>query len=520
MKVLNGYISYFISLIMTLGVIGSFSLMDISNLAFSQSPPSVSPLTLSSSITTSNDSLYAFELGYPATADTIKLAYDNSDLNRAKEAYKFFYPTMVNEAMMQAISQNNESNQSAIKLVAGPKHQIFTANSDTPYIFATLDLQTEGPIVIEVPPGRFMGLVDDHNMRWISDMGIYGPDKGQGGKHLILPPDYTGNVPSGYYVGQSDTWKVLFGFRSVPIDGNMTKALESLDNIKIYPLAKSGEEPVTTTYQFIDMTNTTLPNKLLDWEDSLDYWKQLKKVVDRETSPKEFRSVYGMLQSLGIEKGIPFNPDARTTAILEEAAKRAIAEMRVNAYANRDSERLVWNDRNWEWLPITPFNTTTKDIGNAEFLDLQATEHAYFQAIGASPLMSTREIDHGSIYLSNFHDNSNAFLNGSKTYKLTVPGPVPANLFWSATVYDVDTRSEIATDQNRSAIRSLFENPQPNPDGSIDLYFGPEVPEGEENNWVKTNPDQGWFVYFRIYGPQAPALDGTWKLNNIVVETK
>jgi hypothetical protein len=508
MKVLNDYVYCIISIIIMLGIIGSLSVvMGLSQSTFAQSSPST---------TSSNDSLYKFELGYPTTGDVIELAFNNTDLNRAIEAYKFFYPTMVNEAMMQAIPQSNESNQVVVKLVAGPHHQIFTANSDTPYLFATLDLKTDGPVVIEVAPGRFMGFVNDHNMRWISDMGIYGPDKGQGGKHLILPPDYTGDVPAGYYLGQSDTWKVLFGIRSVPIDGNMTKALESLDRIKIYPLADTKGEYVTTTYRLIDMTNTTLPNKLLEWEDNLDYWKQLKTVVDTETVPAQFRPMYGMLQSLGIEKAIPFDPDARTTAILDEAAKRAIAEMRVNAYANRDSERLVWNDRNWEWLPITPFNSTTRDMGVAEFLDVQATEHAYFQAIGASPLMSTREIDHGSIYFSNFRDNNNEFLNGSKTYKLTVPGPIPANLFWSATIYDVDTRSEIATDQNRSAIRSLFENPQPNPDGSIDLYFGPEVPKGQENRWVKTTPDQGWFVYFRIYGPQAPAFDGTWKLNNIV----
>jgi len=503
MKVLYGIISCVISIIILLGIMIFPSLIETPQLSFAQSLPSSS----------SNHSLYEFNLGYP-TAGTIKLAYNNTDLNRAIESYKFFYPTMINEAMMQVMPPGNKSNPVGIKLVAGPHHQIFTANSDTPYIFATLDLKANGPIVIEVPAGRFMGLVDDHNMRWILDMGIYGPDKGQGGKHLILPPGYTGNVPAGYYVGHSDTWKALFGIRSVPIEGHMVKALHSLDSIKIYPLANAGDKQ--NVYRFVDMTNMTLPNKLLQWEDKLDYWKQLKTVIDTETVPTAFRAMYGMLQSLGIEKGIPFNPSARTTSILEEAAKRAIDEMRVNAYANRDPGRLVWDDRNWEWLPLRPFNTTTKDIGVAAFLDLQATDHAYFQAIGASTLMSMREINRGSIYFTNFHDNTGEFLNGSKTYKLTVPGPVPANLFWSATVYDVDTRSEIVTDQNKSAVRSLFEKPQSNPDGSIDIYFGPNAPEGKENHWVKTIPDKGWFVYFRIYGPQAPVLDGTWKLNNIV----
>lgn len=459
-----------------------------------------------------NNSLYKFEQGYP-TNNTVDLAYNNTDLSRAIEAYKFFYPTMLTEAIMQYMPSSDTPNHLGIKMIAGPQHQGLTGNSDTPYAFGVLDLEADGPMVIEIPAGKFAGVVNDHNMRWILDMGIIGPDKGHGGKYLVLPPGYTGNVPAGYYVGHSNTWKVLTFIRNIPIGGNLIQALQTLDNIKIYPLAKANQP---STYRFVDITNSTLSNNLLKWEDKLDYWKQLKKVIDNETTPVEFRPMFGMLQSLGIEKGIPFNPDARTTSILEEAAKRAIAEMRVSAYADRDPARIVWNDRNWEWLPIRQFNATTGDLGVAAFLDLQATDNFVFQAAGASLSIGKRQVGPGSIYLANFHDNAGAFLDGSNTYKLTVPWPVPANLFWSATVYDVDTRSEIVTDQNRSAVRSLFEKPRPKADGSIDIYFGPHVPKGQENNWVKTIPDKGWFVYFRIYGPQAPVFDGTWKLNNIV----
>ena len=93
---------------------------------------------------------------------------------------------------------------------------------------------------------------------------------------------------------------------------------------------------------------------------------------------------------------------------------------------------------------------------------------------------------------------------------------MPADFFWSATVYDADTRSMIVTDQDRAFVGSVTTKPQSNPDGSIDIYFSPEAPIGKENHWVKTIPGKGWFVYFRIYAPQAPAFDGTWKLNNIV----
>jgi len=129
--------------------------------------------------------------------------------------------------------------------------------------------------------------------------------------------------------------------------------------------------------------------------------------------------------------------------------------------------------------------------------------------------MGRRKIGAGSIYFAGFRDKSGAFLDGGKSCKLTVPGPVPGKLFWSATIYDVDTRSEIATDQERAAVRSLFEKSKANADGSFDLYFGPKAPSGKEGQWVKTIPGKGWFTYFRIYGPEAPAFDGTWKLADV-----
>jgi len=420
---------------------------------------------------------------------------------------------MYTESFLQDISKNLKPNQSAVKFHAEPRHEFLTGNGDTPYGAGGLDLKAEGPMVIDLPPGKFLGLVQDHNMRWIVDMGLIGPDNGQGGKYLILPPDYQGDVAAGYNVGRSDTWKVFFAIRSLSPEGNITQALAALDGIKVYPLAKAGE-PVT--FQFVDITNKPFDNNLLKWDGNLDYWKQLKSVLDSETTPAYFRAMYGMLQSLGIEKGKPFNPDARMARILEEAAQIALAEMRVNSFANRNPERIVWNDRNWEWAPLRQLNTTTRDFGTASFQDLQATEHFYFPAIGGSASIGKRQVGSGSIYFAGLRDNTSAFLDGGNAYKLTVPTPVPGNLFWSTTVYDVDTRSMIATDQHKAVLSSLFTKFQPSPDGTIDIYFGPKAPPGKEDQWIKTIPDKGWFVYFRIYGPEAPAFDQTWRLNNIV----
>jgi hypothetical protein len=499
------YLSISLTFVMIMSLIGVPTLMKTSPSALAQPPAT-------SSSSTSNNSTYKFERGYPAPG-TAERAYNDTDLSRAINAYKFFYPTVSVESLFQDLAAVLKPNQSAAKFHAGPQIQLLTGNGDTPYGSGRLDLDATGPIVFELPPNKFIGFANDHNFRWIVDMGVNGPDKGKGGKYLILPPDYQGDVPAGYNVGRSDTWKAFFAIRSLSPEGNMTQALAALDGIKVYPLAKAGE-PVT--FQFVDVTNKSVHNHLLDWEGSLDYWKQLKAIVDSETTPAQFRAMYGMLQSLGIEKGKPFNPDARMTNILEEAAQTAVAQMRVNSYANRNPEAIVWKDRNWEWVPVRQYNTITKDFGTASFQDLQATENFYFPAIGGSASIGKREVGSGSIYFAGLRDNTGAYLDGSKAYKMTVPTPVPASLFWSATVYDVDTRSMIATDQNKAVLSSLFTKFQPKPDGSIDIYFGPKAPVGKEDQWIKTIPGKGYFVYFRIYGPEAASLDGTWKLNNIV----
>lgn len=189
------------------------------------------------------NSPYKFERGYPAPG-TAEHAYNDTDLSRAINAYKFFYPTVSVESLFQDLSSVLKPNQSAAKFHAGPQHQLLTGNGDTPYGSGGLDLKASGPIVFELPPGNFIGFANDHNFRWIVDMGLNGPDKGQGGKYLILPPDYQGDVPTGYNVGRSDSWKAFFAIRSLSPEGNLTQALDALDGIKVYPLAKAGE-PVT-----------------------------------------------------------------------------------------------------------------------------------------------------------------------------------------------------------------------------------------------------------------------------------
>jgi hypothetical protein len=246
----------------------------------------------------------------------------------------------------------------------------------------------------------------------------------------------------------------------------------------------------------------------LRWETNLEYWKALHRVIDSEPVYEPYRSSYGELAALGIVKGKSFAPDARMKGILQRAALIGNAQMRVESFADRRPDRVVWDDRRWEWVTLRPENGT---FDAPSYKDLDAREKWFFQAQIESPAMFRRSAGAGSLYWVSARDRDGVFLDGAQTYKLTVPQPVPAKLFWSVTVYDSDTRSQIQTDQNQAALRSLYELKDAGKSRTVDLYFGPAQPAGAQGRWIKTIPGKSWFAYFRIYGPEARAFDSSWE---------
>ncbi len=233
----------------------------------------------------------------------------------------------------------------------------------------------------------------------------------------------------------------------------------------------------------------------------------LSDIVNSEPPFDGYREHDGELAALGIAKGQPFTPDARMKRILEQAAKSGCAQMRVESFADRRPDRVVWKDRRWEWAWLR-FENGSFETPN--YTDTYARDKWFFQAVATSPAMFRRDAGAGSLYWLGLRDKTGAFLAGAKTYKLSVPQPVPGKLFWSVTVYDAETRSQVQTDQGKAALRSLFELKDKS-GSSTELYFGPNTPKGKEGEWIKTIPGRGWFVYFRIYGPEQPAFDGSWK---------
>ena len=358
-------------------------------------------------------------------------------------------------------------------------------------------------MVIELPPGAFIGLVNDHHQGWVQDLGLPGPDAGKGGRHLVLPPGYAGAIPDGYHVGRSTTMRNLLAVRALPQDGDLQKALDALRAVRIHAL---GDE--SRMLEVVDTSDKQMDSSSLRWEDNIGFWEQLAAIVEAEPINPNVLPMYGLLAELGVAKGQPFAPDQRMRAILERAAREGRDQMLVSAFDSARADRVAWPDRKWEWVGLLP--------GSAQFeasygLDLEARDRWFAQAIVTSPAMFRRDAGAGSLYWLGVRDSAGAWLDGGKTYRLTVPMPVPDKLFWSVTLYDAQTRSQVQTDQDKAALRSLFELKDLGDEGVVDLFFGPEQPEGTENRWIKTSPGRGWFAYMRIYGPEAAAFDGSWK---------
>src|SRR5215475_4523450 len=320
-----------------------------------------------------HESHYQFERGFPF-GRTAEQAYDDADLNRAVQAYRFFYPTVSGAAILKG---NNEvgivENEVFGILDTKPRHVGFTLNSDTPYGPVQLDLRA-GPFVIELPAGPLIGAALDINQRWIADMGIPGPDEGKGGKHLILPPDYRENVPDGYYVWNSATNRVIIAIRSLPVQGNVKGAIERLQTIKIHPLNPPAG---WTGAKWVDLTDKPQDTTPVKWEKNIKFWEVLHEVIETEPAVEGYRNNYGELAALGIAKGKPLAPNARMKRILEMAAKAGLAQMRAQSFADRRSDRIVWKDRKWEWAALRYedgfFNTPN-------YVDLEARELWFYQA--------------------------------------------------------------------------------------------------------------------------------------------
>jgi len=439
------------------------------------------------------------------TDKTVKTVYDYVDRARAVEAFINMLPavSLYNLRKGQRSMGATKSNQILLwEQLADSKSIGLTFNNTSLYTWGFLDLKNDGPTVIEIPSG-VLGILDDANFRYITDMGAAGPDKGKGGKYLILPPGYEGEIPEGYHVFKSNTYNVWNFMRGYTEKGVKEAADRIKNNLKVYPLSKKDNPP---KMEFKNMSgvyyNTVPPNDYTFFED-------LNQIIQEE--PEDFYDPenLGILASLGIKKGKEFKPDERMKKLLTEAVEIGNAYARANTVFPRDPGNSLYKDKKSEWVMGFADKDTTFMKGGARRMDARLWLH--YNAICVTPAMALTKPGAGSDYGIAGMDANHKPLDGAKTYRLHLPPNVPVKDNWSVTIYDPQTRSMLQTDQPHAGINSLSEDIKQNKDGSVDIYFSPKKPKNENANWIQTIPGKSWFIILRMYGPLQPWIDKTWR---------
>ncbi len=449
---------------------------------------------------------YEFKGGYPTDESARKLA-EQLVYNRAVEVYLSQLPVVSWYHVWQGTARAGAGtpNQMVIWETLMDAHTLLlTGNTETVYGLCSIDLKRDGPTVIEVPPNMLGG---GSNL-WqgeILGIGPTGADKGQGARVLVLPPEYEGKPPQTYLIARSATYRILLGVRGFQVDGKTDKAVALMKGARVYPLAKAANPPEMTFLNGSGQRIDTL------FPDTDQYFDDLATIVETEPATNFSTLDRFQLASIGIEDGKKFSPNAERSKLLHDAARFASAVARANSFANTDPERMVYQDRRWEWAFIG--GSATWDSQGYVNTDRRAA-FAYL-AVGMSPAMVQKVVGQGSQYFTVYSDESGAHLDGGKSYRLHLPANIPVKNFWSVVVYDARSRSLLDNGQKFPSV-STYTNPAVNADGSVDVYFGPNEPTGSATNWIRTVPGVGWFPLLRFYGPLQPFFDKAWKPDDIV----
>jgi hypothetical protein len=492
--------------------------------------------------------LLEYKDGAP-TAETAQKVYDTLDFTRALNVYNNSFRGASAYGLYKGFSGIGQTDNSTVVIFSElmDSNSLFlTGNADTVYYMSTIDL-SKGPVVIEQPPNG-LGTINDMWFSWIIDAGKPGPDRGEGGKYLIVPPGYDGPLPdSGFFVAHSKTNRVLYAMRSFLEDNDPKLTVEMIKkNLKIYSYTpggygtsiatalsgevKLGQNPPAPEMKFIEGSgkafNTIPPS-------DYGFFEMINANVQAEPATSYDVELAGQLAAIGIVHGKPFKPDARMKKILTEAAKVGSATGRTLNWRFGGMhpdwyyyENSSWGSMLWEggYTFETPPPQITRegmfkpypDTG-ARTLDSRAA--FYYAYTLDSPGMIMRIPGVGSQYLMGFLDADKEPFDGARTYKVTLPKGIPAAAFWSLTLYDNQTRSMLPTPQGYPRAGSqTYPSPaaKADKDGSTTVYFGPTQPKGvKRGNWIQTDPNKGWFTILRLYSPLESFFTKTWRPSEI-----
>ena len=304
-------------------------------------------ITTPNSVDTRLGTLKFFD-GFPDDATTQKV-YDNLDFERGVQAFLTAMPGASVYGLREGFrSQGATDNQTVLitENLMDSKSLFLTPNTETVYNLMWIDLKN-GPVVIESPP-NILGIIDDFWFHYVGDVGNAGflTRVLKGGKFLVLPPDYKGDVPGGYFVFRSKTYGNVFFWRGFVENGSTKAAVEATKKFaKVYSLSQATNPP---PMKFINVSgrafNTIHAN-------DFTFYEEINHVVQEEPNDALDRETLGVLASIGIEKGKPFSPDERMKKILTDSAAVGNATARAILFKSRLKEAYFYPNSAW----CTPF---------------------------------------------------------------------------------------------------------------------------------------------------------------------
>lgn len=451
--------------------------------------------------------------GWPSK-DEIQKNYEELFAQRAVEAYMLTLPALNVIGMRDGSEASFGKGYNVLpvwKDRMSAKTLVPTPNCDVIYSMNYLNLKESGPLVVYAPP-NVIGMFTDFFQHTLTDVGAAGPDRAAGGLYLLLPPDYDGAIPGGYYTFRSSTYNVFLFFRTVlsaGADGPDTKkAVAIAEMTRIYPFgSREADRPA------MKFPNASPARVNMMYPTDFTYWEKLKKFIDYEPVACLDPVSRGVLASIGIIKGQPFKPTDRQRQLLTEAVEKA--EKMIFA-ARLSPEGLPMNAYYSDRKYLNVWGGVDADFNTPSYLSL-TTRAAYFQvAYSSAPAMVNNTINMGSKYPNTMADKDGNLLNGSNRYKLHLPPNIPAKLYWAVTVYNPIDGTMPETSQPFPS-RNQFDKVSTNSDGSIDLWFGPDKPaEAPAENWIQTISNRAFLVAVRLYGSGTEFYDQTWKPDDVV----
>lgn len=481
------------------------------------------------------------------SAETAARVYDHLDFVYGVQAFLSGYPGASMHAIHKGLRSIGVEDNSVLLFseLMDARSIFLTANSDTIYAISFLDL-TNGPIILDIPRmpegSAILGTIDDLWFRWVTDVGMPGPDRGTGGRYLIVGPDYDGVLPeSGFHVSRARTTHVIALLRAFMIDGDAARPVAAIrEGVHITPYRPGGagtsvasflsgaaplgpvEPPAETT--FVEGSgvafNTVPPN---DWT----YWEHMHEFIQSQPVGAGDPDLLGLFAAVGIAKGAPFAPDDRMRRVLEEAAVVGNASARTVSFAPREEEGFAYYEGS-QWMnmlflggydfltpppEITPHGVV-RDPGNGA-RKLNSRIAFLYPYTGITPAMCMRLTGIGSQYLMTMRDSEGEYFDGARNYRLTLPHGIPHSRFWSVMLYDRQTRSMLQTDQRFPDLGSQLGEVRAEEDGSTVIHLGPDEPAEHDGNWLQTDPAKGFFVILRVYSPTAAFFDKSWRPSEV-----